>query len=588
MEINEWLPTQIGKDIWENKYRHNGESLDEFFDRISDGDQHIRRLLIEKKFLPAGRTLANRGIKNKKISYSNCYYIKAPDDNIEDIFRCATEIARTFSYGGGCGTDISNLSPAGAKINNAAKFTSGATSFMDLFSLVTELIAQNGRRGALMISLDCNHPDLIDFIQIKQNTDRVTKANISIKITDEFMKAVENDSDWTMSFNRPETGENIKKTISARKILRLIAESNHDWAEPGILFWDNIKNWNMLSHNKDYKLTGTNPCAEQPLNDYGSCNLCSFNLSQYVRFPFTELASFNFYEFYKDVGAVVDFMDKVMEENIELHPLQSQKETVMDWRPIGIGVMGFAETLIKLDIRYKNSSNIIDEIGEALLSAATNRSIELAIEKGAYPKFTMDGFKSDERNFINTNLIEEEINGLKKYGMRNATLISIAPTGSLSNMLGVSGGIEPLYDTHYIRKTESLYDEGDKYYTIYAQIVEERGTGTKGIDISKKIHYEDRIKIQAQWQKYCDTAISSTINLPKKSTIEEIEEIIKLAHNSGLKGITIYRDKCKRSGILTSDRDEDGEELCPDCSGIIKYDNGCKSCIDCGWGACSL
>lgn len=587
MELSEWLQTKIGRDIWENKYRHNNETLDEFFNRISD-DSNIIRLLKEKKFLPAGRTLANRGIKNKKLSYSNCYYIKAPDDNIEDIFRCATEIARTFSYGGGCGTDISKLSPAGAKINNAAKFTSGATSFMDLFSLVTELIAQNGRRGALMISLECNHPDLVDFIKIKQNTERVTKANISIKITEDFMKAVENDKDWVMSFIRSETEEKIEKIMSARKLLRLIAESNHDWAEPGILFWDNIKKWNMLSHNKDYKITGTNPCAEQPLNDYGSCNLCSFNLSSYVKNSFTKFAEFDFYSLQKDVFSVVEFMNNIMDENIDLHPLQSQKDVVRNWRPIGIGVMGFAETLIKMDIKYKDSLDLIDEIGRVLLKSAISKSIDLAKSQGSYHKFTMKGFKNDELNFINTHLEKEEIKELKIYGMRNSTLISIAPTGSLSNMLGVSGGIEPLYDTHYIRKTETLHEEGDKYYTIYAPIIEEREKGIKGIDTAKKIHYKDRINVQAQWQKYCDTAISSTINLHKRATVEEIEEIIKLAHSSNLKGITIYRDKCKRSGVLTSERDEDGDELCPKCDGIIKHENGCKTCIECGWGACTL
>lgn len=196
------------------------------------------------------------------MTYSNCYVITPPDDNIESIYDVAKKLARTYSYGGGCGVDISSLSPKGAKINNAAEETSGAVSFMDTYSLVTETIGQAGRRGALMISLDCNHPDLEDFIDIKLNPEKITKANISVRFSDEFMKAVINDEEYTLSFLRTETNELITKKVDARKVFYKLAENNWKMAEPGCLFWDRIKHYNLLSEYDDFEYAGVNPCAE--------------------------------------------------------------------------------------------------------------------------------------------------------------------------------------------------------------------------------------------------------------------------------------------------------------------------------------
>ena len=216
------------KDIWNKKYRNNNETLEEFFNRISDNNEDIRELILNKKFLPAGRILANRGLykTGKKITYSNCYVLSPPDDNIESIFGTASKLARTYSYGGGVGIDISNLAPRGAKINNAAKETTGSVSFMDLYSIVTGLIGQEGRRGALMISLDCSHPDIEEFIDIKNDLNKVTKANISIRITDEFMKAVKNNEEYELSFIREQTGEVIKRRLMLKsysiKLLKII------------------------------------------------------------------------------------------------------------------------------------------------------------------------------------------------------------------------------------------------------------------------------------------------------------------------------------------------------------------------------
>lgn len=265
MTVEQWLGENntLGIDIWHQKYQYSNETFDEWLHRISNNNSIVEKHIIEKKFLPGGRILANRGLagKGRKVTYSNCYVISPPEDNLESIFECASKLARTYSYGGGCGVDISKLSPKGAKIHNAAKETSGAVSFMDLYSTVTGLIGQNGRRGALMISLSCDHPDLEEFIGIKTDLNRVTKANISIRITKPFMDAVKRDKDFKLSFCREETGECITKTINARQLFRKIAETNWDYAEPGTLFWDRICGWSLLSNDPNFEFAGTNPCV---------------------------------------------------------------------------------------------------------------------------------------------------------------------------------------------------------------------------------------------------------------------------------------------------------------------------------------
>jgi len=265
MTVEDWLGTDntLGIDIWNTKYRNKNESFVEWLDRISNHNEELKQLIISKKFLFGGRILSNRGLNKdgEKVTYSNCYVVTPPEDNIESIFECASKLARTFSYGGGCGIDISKLSPRGAKVNNTAKETSGAVSFMDLYSLVTGLIGQNGRRGALMISIDCNHPDLEEFIDIKSDLNRITKANISIRVTNEFLEAVKTKSNYDLTFTRKETGETITKTVNAYEIFKKFATMNWNYAEPAFLYWDRIKDWNLLSNTKEFEYAGTNPCA---------------------------------------------------------------------------------------------------------------------------------------------------------------------------------------------------------------------------------------------------------------------------------------------------------------------------------------
>lgn len=568
MTVQEWLGTenQLGQDIWERKYRYENETFDEWINRVSGGNSEIANLIKEKKFLFGGRILANRGLENKgrKISLSNCYVIEPPEDNIESIFDCAKKLARTYSYGGGCGVDISKLSPRGAKVNNAAKETTGSVSFMDLYSMVTGLIGQAGRRGALMLSLSCEHPDLEEFIGIKSDLDRVTKANISIRITDKFMAAVKNKTPFTLSFTRLETGETITKEIDAYEMFHKMCEMNWDYAEPGMLFWDRINNWNLLSCDNEFEYAGTNPCAEEPLPAGGSCLLGSINLAE-----FACDTGFDFESFKHCVKSSVIALNEVLDEGLPLHPLKEQRESVYDWRQIGLGIFGLADLLIKLGIKYGSPEaiDLCDMIGHTMADMAIKTSAVLAKEYGVYPKYKPEAV--EQSAFYSKNALGETKELVESFGLRNSQLLTIAPTGSLSTMIGVSGGIEPIFANYYTRKTESLKGH-DEYYKVYTPIVKEYMDkhGLKDDSelpdyfvTAQTLDYKNRIYMQSIWQSHIDASISSTVNVPNDFTVEQVEGLYMTAWEAGLKGVTIFRDGCKRAGILTTSSTEENDAI---------------------------
>ena len=565
MKIGEWLgqDNQLGMDIWKNKYCQDGEDFEQWLERISGGNREIAQLIREKKFLFGGRILSNRGLENqgRKVSLSNCYVVTPPEDNIESIFECAKKLARTYSYGGGCGVDISGLAPRGAKINNAAKETSGAVSFMELYSLVTELIGQNGRRGALMISIDCSHPDVEAFVDLKTDLNKVTKANISVRINREFMEAVKNNQMYRLHYTREATGETIEKEINARELFRHIAEVNWDYGEPGALFWDRVCEWNLLSNTKEFQFAGVNPCAEEPLPAGGSCLLGSLNLSEFVRDAFTDHASFDFDGLKHAVKVSVRALNEVLEEGLPMHPLPEQRESVNDWRQIGLGIMGLADMLIKMGITYGESEalELCDQIGFLMADTAIAASAMLAKEKGPFPKYKQENILSTP--YFQANTSEGTVELVKKYGLRNSQLLTIAPTGTLSTMLGISGGIEPVYANYYERKTESLHGT-DVYYKVYTKIVENYMKDFKITDDSNlpeyfvtamTLEYHQRIDMQSVWQRHIDASISSTVNVPNRFTVEETENLYLYAYEKGLKGITIFRDGCRRLGVLSTE-----------------------------------
>lgn len=564
MTVEQWLgkDNSLGIDIWNRKYKKNNETFDEWLDRVSGNNEAIKALIIEKKFIPGGRILSNRGITDTRVTYSNCYVITPPEDNIESIFESRKKLARTYSYGGGCGIDLSKLAPAGAKVHNQAEQTTGAVSFMQGYSQTTEEIGQAGRRGALMISLDCHHPDLLDFIDAKTSPDAVTKANISVRVTDDFMEAVINDKDWIMSFTRPETNETITKTARAREIFEKLCKNNWDWGEPGILFWDTISNYNLLEFDDTFEYAGVNPCAEEPLPAGGSCLLSSINLSAFVKDK-----EFDFDNFGETVANGVIYLNEVLEEGLSLHPLEEQRQSVADWRQIGLGIMGLADMLIKMELPYdsEQARQLCEEIGLVMADQALYTSAFLAGHAGSYNNYKSCVQKSE---FLKNNTCESTKEVIEAYGLRNSQLLTIAPTGTISTMLGISGGIEPIFANSYTRKTESLHGH-DEYYKVYTPIVKEY-MDEHGIKdetelpnwfcTSSTISPLNRVLMQGVWQKHIDASISSTVNLPEEATIEDVEEIYLNAWKEGLKGITVFRNGCKRLGILTTNSSQEKEE----------------------------
>ena len=562
MTEKEWLnENQLSLDIWHKKYQVNGETFEEWLDRVSGGNKDVRELIKDKKFIFGGRILASRGITGRRVTYSNCYVITPPEDNIESIFSTAAKLARTYSYGGGCGIDISNLRPKGAIVHNAAKSTSGAVSFMDLYSQVTGLIGQAGRRGALMISISCKHPDIEEFINLKTKQGVCEKANISIRVSDDFMEAAIHDEDWITEFTSEETGT-ITKTFKARDLLKLLAKRNWEWAEPGMLYWDRITGYNMLNNDERFSYAGVNPCAEEPLPAGGSCLLGSINLSEFVLNPFTNEATIDYSSLVDAVKKAVRALNDVLDEGAALHPLEEQRNSVRNWRQIGLGTMGLADMLIKLGLIYGSVSalGMTQEVYKTIAQAAVGESLSLAIDKGMYPECNPKLLA--ESSFINSiGLPQSVIEDISKYGLHNSQLLTCAPTGSIATMLQVSTGVEPNFALKYTRKTQSLNGE-DTYYEVDAKIVEDFfATPSKGLATlpsyfveSKDIAPIDRIKMQGVLQKYTDASISSTINLPKEATVDDVYNIYIEGWKNGLKGVTVYRSGCYREGILTTEK----------------------------------
>lgn len=567
MEITDWLgDNQLSIDIWTNKYCYKNENFEQWLDRVSGNNSEIKRLIREKKFLFGGRILANRGLDKlgKKITLSNCYVIPAPEDNIESIFNCASKLARTFSYGGGCGIDVSNLRPKGSKVNNAASSTTGTTSFMDFFSYVTGLIGQEGRRGATMISISCTHPDLEEFINLKSDLNLCTKANISVRVSDDFMEAVIKDKDWTLFFDTEH--EHIEKVVKAKDIFMLLAKRNWETAEPGVLYWDNIENYNMLNTDPNFKYAGVNPCAEEPLPAGGSCLLGSINLSEFVVNAFEDDCYVNYDALEKAVAISVQGLNQVLLEGMDLHPLEVQRKSVYNWRQIGLGTFGLGDLLIKLGIRYgsKESINIINKIFKFIATTAVETSLQLAKIEGCYPMCNKEALVESE--FIKAlDLPVDVLEDIKKFGLFNSQLLTCAPTGSTATMLAVSTGVEPNFAFSFTRRTVSLNRE-ETYYQVDADIVKEykKKWGNCPNDelpdffiASQQIPWNERIEVQATLQTWIDASISSTVNLPESATIEDVFNLYVYAWQAGLKGVTIWRDNCQRQGILSTKPKED-------------------------------
>lgn len=562
MNIREWLgeDNQIGYDIWTKKYQHGDESFEEWLDRISGGDEKLRELIKQKKFLFGGRVLANRGIPNTG-NYYNCFSAGYVPDDYAGILDKCKEIGMTFKSQGGQGISLSKIRPKGTPIGEEYK-SDGIIGFMELFNTVTDKTSQGGaRKGALMMSLDAWHKEAEDFITIKNNEDKITKANLSLEIDDEFMRAVrhyyETGEELTFTKIKEYSGHIIEYEVTPIRLYKKMIQMAYDWAEPGCMFIDTIRNYSLLNNDSRYVIASTNPCGEQPLGEQMCCNLGSLNLYEFVQNKFTEDAYFDFEKFSDAILIASNALDEIIDENAIRLPnfLKPYRENAHNWRNIGLGVFNYAHMLMALNLTYgsKKALEATNEIFEYMATMALFYNNGRGAEKGNYPNFKKElyissAFMLEHPTFSNN--------------ARNATLLSIAPTGSIATMLGGSGGIEPEFQLSYTRKTDNLKGS----YQIDSQVVKDykkvhpNEKLPEWFVVSSDIDWKDRIKTQSVIQKHIDTAISSTINLPNETTLGEIEKLYLYAWDRGLKGVTIYRDGCKRGGILVTNKTQTNEE----------------------------
>ena len=520
-------------------------------------------LLSNFKFIPGGRILFGAG-QERRATLLNCYYMPIKEDSIEGIFEWCKEAARTYSFGGGVGTDISILRPKGAPVNNSAIYSTGAVSFMDLLSTTTGTIGQAGRRGALMITIDVNHPDIAEFIDVKNDEARskVQFANISVKISDEFMKAVEDDTDFELKFENEKV--KFKKTVRARDIWEKLVKSAWSSAEPGVIFWDAVKKYSPTEY-EGMEVHGVNPCSEQALEDYGNCCLGNINLSPFVNDEFTENASIDWENLEKAFRYGVRFLDNVLDYNMKKHPLSFQTKASMHSRRIGVGFTGFGDMLAKLNIKYDTNEAVefADKMFEHIKNIVYEASTDLASEKGSFPAFDLDTHISQP--FLSS--IDERIREkVKDQGLRNACILTVPPVGSGSVLAGTTSGVEPMFALSYYRHSKSLSKEEFKvYHPLVGQYMEQFGIEDESelpstFVTSHEIKPEMRVRMQGAIQKHIDSCISSTVNLPTDITLDEVEKIYFLAWKLGCKGITVYREGSREGILITEEQAKDNKE----------------------------
>jgi ribonucleoside-diphosphate reductase alpha chain len=548
--ISESTPLQMWRRV-----AHEMACVEDTQEKKIEWEEKFYWLLEDFRFVPGGRILFGAG-QSRKSTLLNCYVIPIKEDSIEGIFEWCKEAARTYSYGGGVGTDISILRPKGAPVHNSAIYSTGSVSFMNIMSETTGTIGQAGRRGALMITIRVDHPDVFDFIKVKRNLKSVRYANISVRVTDEFMRAVENDDDFTLWYENPIVGR-IEKKIRARELWRQLISSARDWAEPGLIFWDAVKRGSPSEYNGMEVIT-TNPCSEQPLQPYGACDLGNINLSEFIKDEFTANPSVDWESLEKATRYAVRFLDNVLTYNQSRHPLEEQARASANSRRIGLGFTGLADMLAKLNIKYDSEEALefIDELLNRIKELAYDESTEIAKEKGAFPLF--DAQKHLSMPFVQT-LSQEIRSKISQQGLRNVCILTVPPVGSGSVLAGTSSGIEPIFAFSYTRRSESL---SKRYFKVYHPLVEKylERFGLK--DESElpdffvpahKIKPEFRVRMQAIIQKHVDSAISSTVNLPESITVEEVEKIYFQAWKLGCKGITVYREGSREGVLITEE-----------------------------------
>ncbi len=561
--------TPLAIELDEMKYRLKGETFKEKCSRIAnalkDSDEHyhaFREILLEQKFLPGGRVQSAMGAPREVTPY-NCFVSIEIEDSMDSIMQAAAYAAETMRLGGGIGYDFSKLRPNGANIVSLDSRASGPVSFMGIFDAICKTISSAGhRRGAQMGCLRIDHPDIEEFITCKSDNTTLTQFNISVLVTDEFMKAVDNDSMFQLRFDG-----RVYKQVRARYLWEKIMRQTWDYAEPGVLFIDRINRKNNLWYCET--IAATNPCGEQPLPPHGACLLGSFNLTKYV----TEDKEFDERGFRDDVKPVVRAMDNIIDRAI--YPLPEQRESALSKRRMGLGITGLANTGEALGFSYGTPEFIEWQgvIMGMMRDECYMESTRLAKEKGSFPLFDCDKYLQSE--FAQT-LPEYVRYNIQENGIRNSHLLSIAPTGTISNVAdNVSSGIEPPFSLFYDRIVQTF--EGSKTERVSDYAYREWGVvGTTALDISADSH----VNVLCEASKYVDSACSKTINIGDNVDWDEFKAVYVSAYEGGASGCTTFRAAGKRAGILTASASEDIVEEPLEEGAACVYDptTGIRSC----------
>lgn len=498
------------------------------------------------KFVPGGRILSGAG-SGSSVTFYNCFVIPSPEDSRGGIMDSVKTMTEIMSRGGGVGVNISSLRPRGSYVKGVNGIASGSVSFGGLYSFATGLITQGGsRRGALMLVLNVDHPDIEEFVTSKQESGVLTNANLSVGINDKFMEAVEEDGDWDLVWD-----DKVEKTINARELWNKICESAWKSGEPGVVF---LERYNKQSNSWYFdEIISVNPCGEEGLPAWGVCNLGSINLSSFVK-----NGEVNYKKLGETVRTAVRFLDNII--NVTDYYFSENREVQEQSRRVGLGTMGLADTLIKLKLRYGTDEAIefCEKIYEFIRNEAYSASVDLAKEKGVFPLFDIDKYlKGHFINQLPASL--QEI--IKKNGIRNVILLTQAPTGTTSILAGTSSGIEPVYDFVFIRKDR--LGEHEVYHPLYKEYIDKNEDSELPpyFVTAKELTPLEHIKMQSVIQKYVDQSISKTVNAPNTHTVQDVKDLYEDAYKLGCKGITYFREGSRDDAVLTSKQKDSGEKI---------------------------
>jgi ribonucleoside-diphosphate reductase alpha chain len=585
------LMTDISSHIWDTKYRWrdgdevHDQTIQDSWRRVAralaviesenaeEWEHRFYTILDDFKFLPGGRILAGAGTQHR-VTLFNCFVMGIIDDSMNGIFDALKEGALTMQQGGGVGYDFSTLRPRGALAQSTGGIASGPVSFMRIWNtMCSTLLSTGARRGAMMATMRCDHPDIEEFIYAKQTSNELIHFNLSVQVLDDFVNAARRGDHWDLVFPADKISRNdamndeivmkrwpgtvepvacrVVKRVDAGELWRKIIRATYDYAEPGVLFVDRINQLNNLWYCEN--ITATNPCGEIPLPSYGACDLGSINLTRFVKNPFKPDVSLDMEGIQTTVQVAVRLLNNVID--ISSYPLDKQARMQLNNRRIGLGVTGLANALMMLGLHYAqpNARETAATIMKTICHAAYRTSIELAREKGSFPFF--DAEKYLQGGFIQT-LPESIRNDIKKYGIRNSHLIAIAPTGTISLLANnISSGLEPVYDLSFNRRVLERdgkykeYDVSDYAYTLWKT---RRGKQPlpPAFVTAQELLPQAHLDMQAALQPYVDNSISKTINIPEDFPFESFHDVYEQAYDKGLKGCTTFRPSRIRESIL--------------------------------------